>query len=125
MTASALLQCLTASGLSCRVDGDRLMVSPSNLVTDEIRALVKPCRDELMKLLASAEVPAMDAAILAYFARTPWPAGSAVRLEELDVVTLGDRTVAMPVGQWETFAEAVNKWNEMASIAWRKTKRRS
>jgi hypothetical protein len=58
MNANALLECLKASGLSCRVDGGRLLVSPAEKVTDAIRQLVKPLRDELIALLT--ELPPLE-----------------------------------------------------------------
>lgn len=69
MNASALLECLKASGLSCRVDGGRLMVSPADKVTEEIRQLVKPLRDELIALLT--ELPPLESFVARHEPASP------------------------------------------------------
>lgn len=54
MTAAAVMQHLTACGLTIQADGDRLIVSPRERLTDPHRALIRAHRMELVAFIAQA-----------------------------------------------------------------------
>jgi hypothetical protein len=61
-----VLQKLTALGLSVEVDGDQLLVGPVAKITDEVRALVKAHRDQIMAAVRDAKMlEALDREVLA------------------------------------------------------------
>lgn len=51
MTPAALLACLEASGLTVRAEGERLLVSPSDRLTPELRKVITASKPELLAAL--------------------------------------------------------------------------
>lgn len=51
MDAPAVLAALDVAGLSARVDGGRLLLSPRDRITDDLRKAVAACRADLMVLV--------------------------------------------------------------------------
>lgn len=60
MTASVLLDTITAAGLTVTADGDTLVVRPRNRITPELRALIRVRKAELLALLPPPS-PVLDA----------------------------------------------------------------
>jgi TubC N-terminal docking domain len=54
MSASALLDRLTAAGLSVAANGDRLLIQPAAKFSDDLRAAVVAMKPELLVLLSAA-----------------------------------------------------------------------
>jgi hypothetical protein len=73
MNAQALLENLQARGAALQINGAVVRVSPSSILTDDDRALIRELKPALLELLSSnaeAQAPALieDAASLG----TPW-----------------------------------------------------
>jgi hypothetical protein len=55
MTAEAIIAALRERGITLRAEGDRLKwAAPTGVMTEEMRAAISGCRDELLALLADA-----------------------------------------------------------------------
>lgn len=52
-----LIRHLARAGLKLTADGERLIVTPAARLTDELRALIRDQKGELMRSLASASAP--------------------------------------------------------------------
>ena len=57
MTPSAILEQLTARGIRLRRDGEYLVVVPKAALTDQLRALIKEHKPELLAALATDALP--------------------------------------------------------------------
>lgn len=60
MNAAQLLEAMHATGFAVELEGGRILVSPSDRITDAMRAEIRSCRDELAELLASVEREAAE-----------------------------------------------------------------
>ena len=58
MTPTEILATVTAAGIRLRAEGDRLVASPRDCLTDELRSLIRGHRAELLAALSSASVHA-------------------------------------------------------------------
>ena len=56
MSATALLMKLRQAGLSVSRDGDQLIVSPRDRLTDELRAAIRGCKRELLDELERTQL---------------------------------------------------------------------
>lgn len=104
-SSSILLADLRATGLSLRVDGGKLLVSPSDAITDAQRELIRGSRDALVEELAWGE----QTAILASYEPDWGPYGSI--LEDVAIVGLpwGGKVV-LSVQEWA----GIERWAQWA-----------
>lgn len=83
MGARDLLAELTGAGFSVAADGDRLVIRPASLLTDDMRAALRASKPDLLALLADNRAEA-DAARYqdrrARLLRWGWAAGDAEKL---------------------------------------------
>jgi len=56
MGAPDLLQALRTEGLNVQVDGERLLVSPAERITEEIRAMIRTNKAALLEALSRSEI---------------------------------------------------------------------
>lgn len=60
MSAQAVLQELEQLGCTVAAEGDRLTVSPSSRLTDELRARIRECKPEILAELQPGDTPPGD-----------------------------------------------------------------
>ena len=80
MGARDLLNDLAQAGLTVSADGDSIVIRPSSLLNDALRARVRDTKSELLALLG--EAPTAVAARRERLLRWGWPAAEAEALAE-------------------------------------------
>jgi hypothetical protein len=75
MTADEILTNLRGLGLTLELDGGRIMVGPSERLTDDVRGLIRGQRDEIVAALRQAELDRQFLARPPPLARVAWVIG--------------------------------------------------
>lgn len=102
---SYLLQKLREAGLTIEYNGEKLLVQPTGLITDEIRAEIRAHRDEIIAALTSPDW-------LASY-QPDWDRGNVQLLDMVKVDVLG-RDVVVSRAEWEDFKAWVKAHNAAA-----------
>lgn len=90
MTPNAFLDSLLRADFTLRVEGDRLVIAPGSLLTDEQRAFIRANKPELIRLVLASVWDDVDFTAL----EPDWQTG-AVQMTEGVVVDLWGRKVAI------------------------------
>lgn len=105
-----LLSQLRAAGFTLAARDGKLIVTPASRLTPELTASIREHKPALLELLARRAHHAEDVPTLAgYLERRP--PTERVQLHEVELVTWGDRTVALEPGAWEAFARDVAEYH--------------